>query len=87
MPWYCELCGHIGGHARNCPNAPEEKPAKLCTKCGGGIYNGEACYIIGDQELCEECINDCKIILDIEPYSYEDYLQDKYEEVRHDAEF
>ena len=32
----------------------------------------------------DECINDSKVILDVEPYTYQDYLSDRYEMERHD---
>ena len=86
MLGYCELCGHIGGHAYNCPNGPEAEPVDKCTECGEPLYNGDPVYLIGDMRMCQACIDDCKTYLDVEPYSYEDYLQDRYEEERHDAE-
>ncbi|MBP5430801.1 hypothetical protein [Ruminococcus sp.] len=39
---------------------------RCCTNCGYGFYNGEAYYAIGDDELCEDCLNDCKRIFDID---------------------
>ena len=40
---------------------------------------------IDDNKYCEECINDSKVILDVDEYTYQDYLCDKYESERHDV--
>lgn len=61
-----------------------EQPVEKCTKCGCDMFNGDNCYCICGETLCEECINDSKVILDVEPYTYHDYLSDKYEMERHD---
>ena len=59
--------------------------SKLCCHgCGYEFYDGEAYYEIGDMILCEDCINDCKRFYEVEEYTYQDYLTDKYELERHD---
>ena len=60
------------------------QPVEKCTMCGCDMFNGDNCYFIGEQKLCDECINDSKVILDVEPYTYQDYLSDRYEMERHD---
>ena len=44
---------------------------RCCSNCGYGFSNGEAYYAIGDDELCEDCLNDCKHIFDIDEYETE----------------
>ena len=46
--------------------------------------NGDAFYEFADMILCEDCINDKRRILDLDEYTYQDYLSDKYERERHD---
>ena len=41
---------------------------RCCSNCGYGFSNGESYYAIGDDELCEDCLNDCKHIFDIDEY-------------------
>ena len=84
---YCEICGHINGHDARCPQAPQGKPLLVCTGCGYEFSNGEAYYEIGEEMLCEDCINDCKRIMDVDEYSYDDYLEEEYERRRHDVEY
>ena len=86
MPFnYCNVCGYPNGHAPGCPEAPQPEPTCSCTECGNPFYNGDAYYEIGEMKLCEDCINDCKRILDVDEYTYYDYLEEEYERWRHDA--
>lgn len=62
-----------------------ERAVEKCSKCGCAMYNGDNCYYIDDNKYCEECINDSKVILDVDEYTYQDYLSDKYERERHDV--
>ena len=62
-----------------------ERAVEKCSKCGCDMYNGDNCYYIDDNKYCEECINDSKVILDVDEYTYQDYLSDKYERERHDV--
>ena len=82
---YCDICGHINGHAHGCPEAPQDKPLLVCTCCGYEFNNGEAYYEVGSETLCEDCINDCKRIMDVDEYTYDDYLVEEYERRRHDV--
>lgn len=56
---YCEICGHIGGHAYGCPEAPEPKPITQCIECGADIFIGdEVCQVggYGSMKLiCAQC--------------------------------
>ena len=40
--------------------------------------NGEAYYEVGSETLCEDCINDCKRIMDVDEYTYDDYFEEEY---------
>ena len=82
---YCDICGHINGHAYGCPEAPEDKPLMTCTCCGYAFSNGDAYYEIGEETLCEYCVEDCRRIFDVDEYTYEDYLEEEYERRRHDV--
>lgn len=83
---YCEVCGHIGGHAYGCPEAPEEKAPHRCQECGIEIYVGDEAYHIRGSEkyICTDCCGLVEVEAP-EPYDYEDYLQDKYELERHET--
>lgn len=35
---------------------PEERVSKTCACCGESIMEGEACYKIGEDYYCEECV-------------------------------
>lgn len=54
---YCDVCGHIGGHAYGCPEAPSPKPITHCVECGGPIYIGDEVCQIGDglKLICAQC--------------------------------
>lgn len=30
----------------------------LCGQCGGELYNGELCYRIDGQDICQSCLRD-----------------------------
>lgn len=85
---YCEVCGHIGGHAYGCPEGPETKPLGYCSECGKAFDVDDIVYCIGDLQkkhyVCQDCC--CEVQLEApDPYEYEDYLSDKYERERHDV--
>jgi hypothetical protein len=56
-----------------------------CDECGAELMNGDAFYKVADMVLCEDCINDKRRILDLDEYTYQDFLSDKYERERHDV--
>jgi formylmethanofuran dehydrogenase subunit E len=37
---------------------PTAEPVFKCDKCGKTIYEGNYYYAIGDETICEDCIND-----------------------------
>lgn len=59
MKNYCEICGHINGHAFNCPEAPQPKPLYYCEECGLEIFVGDTAYKVsgftGEKWFCCEC--------------------------------
>lgn len=55
MAYYCEVCGHKGGHAYGCPEAPSERPVTHCKECGCDLYAGDHAYKIGGWWYCEDC--------------------------------
>ena len=81
----CNLCGHINGHAYGCPEAPQPE-YECCSECGNPIYNGEPYYEFNNEIICEDCLNDAhKHLMDYDDnYTYQDYLNEKYERERHD---
>ena len=82
----CPVCGACNTHLPNCPEYEKSIPAQCrCTECGNGIENGESYYQIGEHIICNYCIDDFKHIMDMDDYSYEDYLTEKYERERDDV--
>lgn len=59
-----------------------------CDECGNAIYNGEPYYVINDTNICEDCMNNYRRIMDYDAdtYTYQDYLIERYERKRHDVE-
>lgn len=57
MPYYCEVCGHIGGHAQGCPEGPQDTPIYTCEWCGEEIFAGDTvfCLEAEGKYLCCEC--------------------------------
>lgn len=59
MKYQCEVCGHINGHAYNCPEAPKPKPLYHCEECGLEIFVGDTAYkvsgLTGEKWYCCEC--------------------------------
>lgn len=43
-------------------NDHPETPIGYCVDCGAEIYYGDWCYNIGGDIICEDCINDYKMI-------------------------
>lgn len=81
---YCETCGHIGGHAYGCPEAPEQKPIYTCSECDGEIFAGDTVFKVGTKYLCCECCSGPYEAEAPDQFDYEDYLIEKYERTRHD---
>ena len=42
-------------HRRN-RDLQREAPAALCSRCGGELYRGAPCWLVGGRRLCEECV-------------------------------
>lgn len=40
--------------------APKAKIANKCDICGEDIYEGETYYEIFDENICENCIKECR---------------------------
>lgn len=53
----CAECGYYPCHPR-CPNADEPRVVCKCDVCGNDIYEGDTMYVIKDDNICEECIED-----------------------------
>lgn len=53
----CMVCRQYPCHP-SCPNAPEPKPAYICSKCGEGIFPGDSYYDTGKEQICEWCMED-----------------------------
>ena len=55
----CEVCGHINGHAYNCPEGPQPKPVHICDECGNKIFVGDTAFKVSgftdDRWFCCEC--------------------------------
>ena len=41
---------------------PDEKPVYTCDICEEGIYEGEKYLDLGNQKVCERCIDRCECI-------------------------
>jgi DNA-directed RNA polymerase subunit RPC12/RpoP len=52
---YCEICGHINGHAYGCPEASDPKPLYYCEECGSPLYVGDEAYQVGSNYYCPNC--------------------------------
>lgn len=53
----CSMCLMIPCHPR-CPNASEPAVVRICSRCAGGITEGEE-YLDSDEgPICEECLSD-----------------------------
>lgn len=72
---YCEVCGHIGGHAYGCPEAPQPKPVHVCEECGNDIFVGDTAFKVSgftdEKWFCCECCGLVEVEAP-EPYEYED---------------
>lgn len=74
---YCDICGHINGHAYGCPEAPEPQPITHCVECGEPIYIGDEVCQIGNSMklLCAQCF----MVTEVEaPERDEDFEYDKW---------
>lgn len=58
----CDLCRWEPCHP-SCPNAKIPEPDEQCIKCGNGLYEGDECYEIDGKYICQECMDNLKIIL------------------------
>lgn len=47
-----------------------------CDECGGELYEGQECYYIKGNYICQKCVDESKVELD---YYYDDLL-DQYNE-------
>lgn len=56
----CEICRQNPCHPR-CPNAPESRPVHECTKCHGGIFEGDKFLESGGEYICMECLEDMSV--------------------------
>ena len=76
MKNYCEVCGHINGHAYNCPEAPQPKPLYYCEECGLEIFVGDTAYkvngLTADKWYCCDCCAKYEVEA-IEVYNEYDY--------------
>ena len=61
MSYYCEICGHIGGHAYGCPEAPSPEPVTYCTYCDEPLYIGDEAYQAGNDIYCAQCCGKIEI--------------------------
>ena len=84
---YCDVCGHINGHAYGCPEAPQPKPVYTCKECGTDIYVGDIAFKVSgfreDKWYCCECCAKYEVE---SPEEYEPDWDDIRKE-RLDAEF
>lgn len=55
MKVYCEICGHINGHAYGCPEGAMPQPLHYCTECGSPLYIGDEAYQVGSNYYCPNC--------------------------------
>lgn len=67
----CEIC-HQHPCPSGCPNAEEPKPVKICDWCRGEIYVGDTYYKIAGEDVCEDCVDECKSTAEEEEPDYED---------------
>ncbi len=56
----CDICRQNPCHPR-CPNAPDPKPSHKCTKCGGGIFEGDKFLESYGEVICMECLEDMDV--------------------------
>ena len=64
----------------------EHEEYECCEECGNELQNGEGYYDIDGRKICETCMDGYHRIMDYDDvYTYQDYLTERYEEVRHDV--
>lgn len=61
----CSECRRTPCHPR-CPNANEPPVVCKCDICGDGIYDGDAFYVIGELNVCEDCVDNSKTYAEID---------------------
>ena len=61
----CEYCRQYKCPA-SCPNAPEPSVFAECAECGFEIFDGDDYYDINGKYYCEECIENCRKIAEVE---------------------
>lgn len=60
---------------------------ECCEECGNELQNGEGYYDIDGRKICDTCMDSYRRIMDYDDrYNYQDYLIEKYESRRHDAD-
>lgn len=57
----CEICHQSPCHPQ-CPNADPPVPVTTCAWCDAEIQEGEKYYKIGDEDICEECVEACSTV-------------------------
>lgn len=58
----CSICLNIPC-LRGCPNKKEEKPVYTCSICEEPIYDGEVAYLMGNDVICCDCIEDAEFVV------------------------
>jgi hypothetical protein len=48
-----------GGECSGCMKCRESKNHLFCDWCGKEIFHDERYYDMGDETVCEDCIDDC----------------------------